>query len=327
MELVTFEQVSKEIDQQMILKDMSLRITSESQIGIKMTKFQSEALVDLLTSKQLPSSGKININCKLMVDKELDGLYVKMSVFQYLEFFAKIANFQGDIKNVAEVFSLSDVLNTKIGKITVDQQKRLRLFRIFLFKPDLVIVQEPLNDSSDLGIELYLKVIHFIREQDIGILFISKHMEDLILVGKEIYRYNGQTGLEQVDLVDDSENEEPDDTIRPNDIFKVVSKVDDKTIFFSPNEIDFIESIKGISNIRIGDDYFPTELTMNELEKRLTNFGFFRCHRSYLINLQRISELISYSKNSYTLILKTPSRDKLPLSRAKLAEPKQLVGI
>lgn len=49
--------------------------------------------------------------------------------------------------------------------------------------------------------------------------------------------------------------------------------------------------------------------------------------RSYLVNLQRVSELVSYSKNSYTLILKGNSHIKLPLSRTRLEEMKELMGI
>ncbi|WP_400242814.1 LytTR family DNA-binding domain-containing protein [Niallia sp. JL1B1071] len=81
-----------------------------------------------------------------------------------------------------------------------------------------------------------------------------------------------------------------------------------------------------MSNIRIDDEYFPTDLTMNELEDKLLKFGFFRCHRSYLVNLQHVSELISYSKNSYTLILRGKPNVKLPLSRNRLEELKQLIG-
>ena len=48
---------------------------------------------------------------------------------------------------------------------------------------------------------------------------------------------------------------------------------------------------------------FVCALTLSELEVRLTGFGFFRCHRSYLVNLQRVREVITWTRNSFSLIL------------------------
>lgn len=135
--------------------------------------------------------------------------------------------------------------------------------------------------------------------------------------------YLEKTDLQNEAVVDQSV---PTDE-QPKPIYKVACKSADKTVFFSPEEIDFIESINGVSNIRIGDEYFPATATMSELTDKLSKFGFFRCHRSYLVNLQRVAELISYSKNSYTLILKGPTQTKLPLSRSRVVELQQLLTI
>ncbi|MDR0435024.1 MAG: LytTR family transcriptional regulator DNA-binding domain-containing protein [Gracilibacteraceae bacterium] len=32
-------------------------------------------------------------------------------------------------------------------------------------------------------------------------------------------------------------------------------------------------------------------------------YGFFRCHRSYIVNLQKVREIITWTRNSYGLIL------------------------
>ena len=68
-------------------------------------------------------------------------------------------------------------------------------------------------------------------------------------------------------------------------------------------------------------------MTLSDLEDKLKHFGFFRCHRSYLVNLQRINELVSYSKNSYALILKKPKETLLPLSRSRLDSLRQLIEL
>nr|WP_285848822.1 LytTR family DNA-binding domain-containing protein [Solibacillus isronensis] len=42
---------------------------------------------------------------------------------------------------------------------------------------------------------------------------------------------------------------------------------------------------------------------MSELEKRLHHFRFFRCHRSYIVNLHKAREILTWTCNSYSLSL------------------------
>ncbi|MDU5948385.1 MAG: LytTR family DNA-binding domain-containing protein, partial [Paenibacillus macerans] len=68
-------------------------------------------------------------------------------------------------------------------------------------------------------------------------------------------------------------------------------------------------------------------LTLTQLEQRLLNFGFFRCHRSYILNLQKVREIITWTKNSCSLRLNTGKDAVVPLSRSKLHELKALLNI
>ncbi|MGD6816633.1 LytTR family transcriptional regulator DNA-binding domain-containing protein [Metabacillus sp. 84] len=331
MSFISLENVMKQEDHRTILKNLNLAVDKTSQIGIKMSSEESAILFDLIMGELPPSSGHIRREAgKILSDKKDDGLYETLSVQSYLNFFKELADFPHPLEEYIAQFSLLDVWRTKIKKLTGDQKKRVSLFRMFLFSPDVLLIENPLSNSTGEGIDLYLKALAQIRVGDAATLFTSNSIEDLLLLSSEIYRYNRFTGLERTDLANETESDSEEDyeskPIKPNNVFKVTCKLADKTIFFSPDEIDFIESINSVSNLRIDDEYFPTDLTMNELEERLSKFGFFRCHRSYLVNLQRVSELISYSKNSYTLILKGHPHVKLPLSRNRLEDMKQLIA-
>lgn len=48
--------------------------------------------------------------------------------------------------------------------------------------------------------------------------------------------------------------------------------------------------------------------------------GFYRCHRSYLVNLHKVKEIINWSKNSYSVVIRNSTEDKIPLSRTKYSE-------
>ncbi|WP_246125595.1 LytTR family transcriptional regulator DNA-binding domain-containing protein [Alkalicoccus halolimnae] len=326
---MTLENVMKQDDNYTVLKDINLIIKENSQIGIKMTSEESRILIKLMAGKIAPSSGHIKKETNnILTEFTEDGLYETLTVCNYLTIFKKIAGFKTSVEDLIGTFSLSDVWKTKISKLTLDQKRRVSLLRMSLFSPELVLIQSPLSNSSTDGIELYLKAIKHLQENNTAVLFTSHYLEELLLLSSDIYRYNRYSGLEKTDLSDDHNlvpADKADMGMKPSKVYKVSSRSADKTVFFSPDEIDFIESVNSVSTIRIGNEHFPTDLTMNELEEKLTHFGFFRCHRSYLVNLQRVSELVSYSKNSYTLILKGNPNVKLPLSRSRLEEMRTLI--
>ncbi|MED4267271.1 LytTR family transcriptional regulator DNA-binding domain-containing protein [Priestia megaterium] len=108
---------------------------------------------------------------------------------------------------------------------------------------------------------------------------------------------------------------------------KIPAKVNEKIILFDPTEISFIESNEGVSNLHVNGEVFPCSYTLNELFKRLQIFGFFRCHRSYIVNLQRVREVITWTRNSYSLILDDSKKSSIPLSKGNLSELKEIIGI
>lgn len=329
MKLLELNEVSKTVENQTVLKNLNFSMDEGNRIAIKINSRSGEALMKILDRSMEPSTGSFSFEGEsIYFDKITDGLYQKMTVSEYVKFFAKLANYQMDENLINDHFFLRDVWNTKIQHISLDYASRLKLLRMFLFTPSLIVIQNPMSDFSNEGIELYLKCLDFISSSQIALLFLSNYMENLMLVSKDIYRYNASVGIEKMDVSSDEKTVDSSVADKlDRKVFKVASKFKDKTVFFSPDEIDFIESINGVSTISVDRESFPTDLTLNDLESSLTSFGFFRCHRSYLVNLQRISELISYSKNSYTIILKTRLQDKLPLSRSKLVEMKQMLGV
>ncbi|SDS66645.1 ABC-2 type transport system ATP-binding protein [Paenibacillaceae bacterium GAS479] len=108
---------------------------------------------------------------------------------------------------------------------------------------------------------------------------------------------------------------------------KIPTRVNDKIILFNPPEIDYIESSEGQSNLYVNGEMYASAFKINELEVRLQSCGFFRCHRSYLVNLQKVKEVITYTRNSYSLVLDDQSRTHVPLSKTKMAELKEMMGL
>ncbi|MFC4098508.1 LytR/AlgR family response regulator transcription factor [Paenibacillus xanthanilyticus] len=64
---------------------------------------------------------------------------------------------------------------------------------------------------------------------------------------------------------------------------------------------------------------FVTKQTLQELEERL-GAGFFRPHRSYLINLDGIEAIEPWFNGAYNALLKGPGRTCIPVSRVAAKE-------
>jgi len=103
--------------------------------------------------------------------------------------------------------------------------------------------------------------------------------------------------------------------------------VNDKIILFNPPEIDFIESHEGQSNLTVKGEVYPCMFTLQDLEERLLPYGFFRCHRSYIVNLQKVREVVTWTRNSYSLILDDANQTSIPLSKTKMVEMKDMLGL
>lgn len=326
MPLIELQQVFKQLNHQIILKKLNLTLLENDQVGIQMTQQASHVLFQLITGQLEPTSGQVITNATRVTPLLTnDGLYGQLTVQTYLQTFKQLADNRAPLMPQLQAFALADVRQRQLKQLSLDQQRRLALLRASLTQPQLLLLENPLINLSNAGIELYLQALKTVRAQGITVLTTSQYMADLLLLSTTIYRYRPHEGLEKTDLapetnLDETENSAP----APTPVFKVTAKLADKTVFFSPAEIDYIESINGVSQLSVGADTFPSPLTMTELEQQLTNFGFFRCHRSYLVNLQRIAALISYSRNSYTLTLKNDA--KLPLSRTKLTALRQLLN-
>ena len=73
-------------------------------------------------------------------------------------------------------------------------------------------------------------------------------------------------------------------------------------------------------------DYTENQL-LGEYEKRLTPHGFFRIHKSYLVNLGYITEMFPWANNSLAVKMQGFEKEILPVGREKVKNLRQLLGI
>jgi two-component system response regulator LytT len=66
--------------------------------------------------------------------------------------------------------------------------------------------------------------------------------------------------------------------------------------------------------------FFTTKMTLAQLEEKLQMYDFFRTHKSYLVNLQYVSELEPWFNGAYNLTLKGEGHIRIPVSRTMVKE-------
>ena len=94
----------------------------------------------------------------------------------------------------------------------------------------------------------------------------------------------------------------------------------------NPGDILYAEAAQGRTVLITKDSQLSSQFTLNELEERLKRSGFFRAHRSYLVNLQHVQDVIPYSRNSFSLRLSDPDNTKIPLSKNAEVELRDLLN-
>jgi two-component system LytT family response regulator len=91
------------------------------------------------------------------------------------------------------------------------------------------------------------------------------------------------------------------------------------------NEVDYIEAYDDYVKIYQGKKYVLKKQTMNHFEQVLPKDQFIRIHRSYILNVNELTKIESYEKNSYVAILK--SGTSIPISRSSYSELKARLGL
>ncbi|QUH27139.1 LytR/AlgR family response regulator transcription factor [Serpentinicella alkaliphila] len=107
---------------------------------------------------------------------------------------------------------------------------------------------------------------------------------------------------------------------------KISLEKDGKLFVLSPRDIIYIETSNRNTKVISSRGDFISSLSISDWDERLQEHGFFRPHRSFLINLDEIDEIILWFHNSLQIKMRG-HKNNIPISRNKLKEFKEKVGL
>jgi two-component system LytT family response regulator len=100
----------------------------------------------------------------------------------------------------------------------------------------------------------------------------------------------------------------------------------EKILVVDIDDIYYCVAEERITRVFTKKDAYSVNLGIAEFYDSLPKDIFFRCHRSYIVNINKIREIIPWFNNTYNLKLQDIDY-QIPVSRSNIKEFKQLMNI
>ena len=107
-------------------------------------------------------------------------------------------------------------------------------------------------------------------------------------------------------------------TLQTADHLIVFDAVDDIVIIKTEDKSSLFYTTSGI---------IKTSFLLKEAEEKLGNFGFIRTHKSFIVNVNMIREVVPYFNDTFLLIMKHYEKEEVPVSRHFMKSFKNAIGL
>lgn len=101
---------------------------------------------------------------------------------------------------------------------------------------------------------------------------------------------------------------------------------DGRTVLVDQSAVVYASAVRGYSYLNLADERVLVSFSLNELERRLRGH-FFRTHRSYLVNLDHVRELVPDFKGALVLVMNDRQRSRVEVSRRQARELRRRLGM
>ena len=112
-------------------------------------------------------------------------------------------------------------------------------------------------------------------------------------------------------------------SIKNNNLKKITVNIDERLYVISLNDIDYIEASEKETLIFSNQKKYVSKIKISKWEEMLKGNNFYRCHRSFIVNLDKITEIEQWFNSSWILKIKNYIT-AIPVSRNNIKELKEL---
>ncbi|MDO8144420.1 MULTISPECIES: LytTR family DNA-binding domain-containing protein [unclassified Isoptericola] len=141
----------------------------------------------------------------------------------------------------------------------------------------------------------------------------------------------GGTAEPAADRGDDSATSPPPGPRPPSGgeadtLVRIPVQRDGRTVLVDGASIVYASAARGYSYLKLADERLLVTMSLNELERRLRGH-FFRAHRSYLVNLDHVRELVPDFQGSLVVVMDDRQRSRVEVSRRHARELRRRFGM
>jgi DNA-binding LytR/AlgR family response regulator len=179
------------------------------------------------------------------------------------------------------------------------------------YKPDAVLLSVLLKDLHSFQAAEIIELLDW--ETDIYFLAADRYEEELYMRGFP-YISHPFNDMKIDWLLNRIKQNQKKRSIRTG---KLAVQLEESIVYLDPKDIIYISKNKEIKTVTIftKTTSYESDYTLQELEKKLQNYEFFRVHKSYIVNLAYVKELKPYFNGAYNLYLEYYMHQPVPVSR------------
>ncbi|MEE4407544.1 MULTISPECIES: LytR/AlgR family response regulator transcription factor [unclassified Serratia (in: enterobacteria)] len=135
------------------------------------------------------------------------------------------------------------------------------------------------------------------------------------------------TMLQKLEALHNRPANAPEQASAPNRSSHNINLIKDERIIVTDiNDIYYAAADEKVTRVYTRREEFVMSMNLTEFYGRLPEEHFFRCHRSYCVNLSKIREIVPWFNNTYILRL-SDLEFEVPVSRSKVKEFRKLMRL
>lgn len=110
------------------------------------------------------------------------------------------------------------------------------------------------------------------------------------------------------------------------DFRKLAVRKGGRTVLLDLEEVIYISAKNKSTYVHTYENQYLVDLTLSELEDRLSSDAFRRLHRSYMINLNKVKEIVR-AEGAYMVVVADRDETQVPVARRQVKSFREAVGI
>ena len=115
-------------------------------------------------------------------------------------------------------------------------------------------------------------------------------------------------------------------SIKNTNLKKITVNIGEILYVISLNDIDYIEASEKETLIFSNQKKYVSKIKISKWEEMLKGDNFYRCHRSFIVNLDKITEIEQWFNSSWIIKIKNYVT-AIPVSRNNIKELKKLFSV